>query len=154
MLHHWTNMTVCSWKIKLANYINFIAILMFPDLKYLKQGFLATLENLVLKFSVFVLNLKIIPKSWKTRRMCKKVKFLCCDGLMDCCLQLFGRVVRLGKVYPRIWSAWSHDQSKHIRGYDLPGGTWIDCYTGRKMYKNIITLEALFISMTCTARKL
>ena len=131
MLQHWKNMTVCSWNIKLANYINFIAILMFPDLKYLKQGFLENLESLVLKFSVFVLNLKnnSFPKSWKTRRMCKKMKFLCCDGLMDCHFQLFGRIVWLGKAYPRIWSVWSHNQAKHIRGYDLSGGIWIDCYT-------------------------
>ena len=43
-------------KIKLVNAINFI--LMFPDFEYLKQGFLETLESLVFKFSVFVLNLK------------------------------------------------------------------------------------------------
>ena len=38
------------------------------------------------------------------------------DGL------LFDGVVWLGKTYPRIWPAWSCDQAKHIRGYDLPGG--------------------------------
>ena len=49
---------VCLCKIKLANNINFLTILMFPDLKYLKQVFLETL-------SVFVLNLKnnSFPKS-------------------------------------------------------------------------------------------
>ena len=33
--------SVCLCKIKLANNINFFTILMFPDLKYLKQGFLS-----------------------------------------------------------------------------------------------------------------
>ena len=42
---------VCSYKIKLTNNVNFLVILMFPDLEYLKQSFLETL-------SVFVLNLK------------------------------------------------------------------------------------------------
>ena len=49
---------LCLCKIKLANNIIFFTILMFPDLKYLKQGYLETL-------SVFVLNLKnnSFPKS-------------------------------------------------------------------------------------------
>ena len=44
--------------IKLGNNITLFAILIFPDFKYLKQGFPETLESLVLKLSVFVLNLK------------------------------------------------------------------------------------------------
>ena len=124
---------------------------MFPDLKYLEQGFLETLESLVLKISVFVLNLKnnSFLKSWKTRRMFKKMKFLCCDGLMDCHLQLFGRIVWLGKAYPGIWSAWSHDQAKHIWGYDLPGGIWIDLHL---FYWHMFVLKK-FILTTCLAQQ-
>ena len=72
---------------------------MFPDLEYLKQGFLETL-------SAFVLTLKnnSFPKSWETRRMFKKMESLCCGGLMNYCLQQFGGVVWQGKTYPRIWS--------------------------------------------------
>ena len=61
MLHHKkhdSKANGCLFKIKLANNINFFTVLMFPDLKYLKQGFLQTLP-------VFVMNLKTnsFPKS-------------------------------------------------------------------------------------------
>ena len=47
---------------------------------------------------------------------------------MDWWIAICG-VVRLGKIYPRIWSAWSYDQAKHIHRYDLQR-VRIGAYTG------------------------
>ena len=41
----------------------------------------------------------------------------------------FRRVVWPGKLHPMIWSVWSYDQAKHIRGYDLQG-VWIGADKG------------------------